>query len=70
MNNSNRALRTLFYFTTDIGNFLYNDFEKEYNFKEINLIKKEYVIKKFKDKYTRLLEARTHYFGYTRNKGI
>ena len=40
MNNSNRALRTLFYFTTEIGNFPYNDFEKEYNFKEMNLIKK------------------------------
>ena len=69
MNNYNRTSRTLLDFTSEMCNFPYNDFKKDSNFKEISLIKKEYVVKKFEDKYTRLLAARIHYLAYIRNQG-
>ena len=70
MNNYNRTSRTLLDFTSEMCNFPYNDFKKDSNFKEISLIKKEYVVKKFEDKYTRLLAARIHFLAYIRTKGI
>ena len=61
MNNYNRTSRTLLDFTSEMCNFPYNDFKKDSNFKEISLIKKEYVVKKFEDKYTRLRYDRIYF---------